>query len=77
MCKGWPVHLDFKDGKKIYLLMSCPLTSYLSEKEINVMKKQMSGYTEEVLFCNGTKMNAEETKKVVAKYEKYKMKILD
>jgi len=76
MCKGWPVHLDFKDGKKIYLLMECPLTPLLSKSDISKMKKQMSGYTEEVLFCNGTKMTPLETKKVVRKYEKYGMKII-
>ena len=37
MCWAWPVHLDFRKNKKIYYLMHCPLTPYLSEKQIKIM----------------------------------------
>ncbi len=76
MCYAWPVHLGFRKNKKIFYLMSCPLTPYLSEKEIKIMKKQMSPYTKEFVFCNDTQMSNSEVKTVMKKYHKFKKRIL-
>jgi Fe-S-cluster containining protein len=76
LCWAWPVHLDFRKNKKIYYLMICPLTPHLSEKEIKVMKGQMSDYTKEFIFCNDTKMSNTEVKKVMKKYYKLKKRKL-
>ena len=76
MCYAWPVHLDFKGNKKINYLMICPLTPYLSEKEIKIMKKQMSGYTKEFIFCSDTKMSNNEVKQVMNRYNKFNKTIL-
>jgi Fe-S-cluster containining protein len=76
MCWAWPVNLDFQKNKKIYHLMSCPLTPYLSEKEISIMKHKMKHYTKEFIFCDDTKMSDAEIKKVMKKYGKFKKKIL-
>ena len=76
MCWAWPVHLDYIKNKKRYYLMKCPLTPYLSEKDIKLMKKQISGYSKEMIFCDDTKMSDAEVKKVMSKYYKFRKKTL-
>ena len=41
MCKCWPIFPDIKNKKREYFLIQCPVTSYLSKKEILTMKKQL------------------------------------
>jgi len=41
-CKIWPVFAKVVKGKKEYILYHCPLTPYLSKKEIIKMKKMAS-----------------------------------
>lgn len=76
MCYAWPINLSFRKNKKIYHLMSCPLTPYLSEKEIKIMKKQISGYNKEFIYCNDTKMPPSEVKKVMKRYYKFNKKTI-
>jgi Fe-S-cluster containining protein len=75
MCFAWPVNLGFKKNKKIYYLMSCPLTPYLSSKEIKIMKKQISGYTQDLIDCNDTQMSDKEVEKVMKRYYKFKKEV--
>lgn len=77
MCWAWPVSLDYKKHKKVFELMLCPLTPYITEKEIKLMKEQISGYEEDIIFGNFSKMKDNEVKKVMNRYYKYKKKILE
>jgi len=76
MCWAWPVNLGFSGKKKIYYLMQCPLTPYLKEEDIKKMKKQMSDYTKEFIYCSNTKMPDSEVDLVIKRYHKFKKKRL-
>lgn len=76
MCWAWPVNLEFRGKKKVYCLMNCRLTPHLSEKEIKVMKKQISGYTKDFIDCNDTQMSESEVKKAMDRYYKFGKKKL-
>ena len=74
MCWAWPVFMDFKKGKKVFYLVKCPLTPYLSKKDIGKMKKQISGYTKEFIDCNDTHMSDSEVKRVMKRFYRFKKK---
>ncbi len=76
MCWAWPVNLDFRGKKKVYCLMNCKLTPYLSEKEIKKMKKQIAGYSQEFIDCDDTQMSETEVKKVMKRYHKFGKKVM-
>ena len=42
MCRCWPVYPEYKKNKKQYVVIQCPLTPYLSKKNLEIMKKQAS-----------------------------------
>jgi len=42
MCRCWPVYAEYKNNKRKYIIIQCPLTPYLSKKQISEMKKQAS-----------------------------------
>lgn len=72
MCWAWPVYSDFKKDKKVFYLMNCPLAKHLSKKDIAKMKKQVSGYTKEFIFCSETQMSSNEVKNVMKRFNKFK-----
>lgn len=40
LCKTWPVIPRYRKSKRDYIVVKCPLFSYLSEKEIKQAKKE-------------------------------------
>lgn len=53
MCRCWPVYIN---KKKEFFLVDCPLASFLSNKEINVMKKQASQIPKKFLSDSDQKL---------------------
>ena len=76
-CRCWPVEYpEFKNGKKIFFLADCPLTKYLSKKEIQELKKLAEKITKKISdeCMNKTKVSKREMAIAIKRYNKFKMK---
>lgn len=78
MCKCWPVYIKYKGNKKEYFIAQCPLTPYLSKKEIEKMKKQASKINRKILETTflDTKLPKSDLKLIEGRFNSFKFKRL-
>jgi Fe-S-cluster containining protein len=77
MCKCWPVYLEYKNGKKKFVLYNCPLTKYLNKEDIERMKKQVSKIPKEIIsepFSEGDMKLQPELKYALKIFKTFKKK---
>ncbi len=72
MCKCWPVYLEFKNNKKRYIIIQCPLTPHLSKKQILMMKKQASKLPKKFVECVKTNLPKKDFKLIMKRFNRYK-----
>lgn len=76
MCKCWPVYLKFKNKKREYILIQCPLTPYLSKKQILEMKKQASKLPKRFVEEVKTNLPKKDFELIMRRFKKFKRKRL-
>ncbi|MBU1008406.1 MAG: YkgJ family cysteine cluster protein [archaeon] len=79
MCKCWPVYVNYKNNKKEFVLIECPLTSQLSKKDIQIMKYQASRIPKEIITnsFSSSKFPKSDIKIVEMRFNKFKQKPLN
>lgn len=76
MCRCWPVFVDYKNSKKRYVIVNCPLTPYLTKKQLKIMKEQASKLPKEFIDCFETSLPKKELNLIMRRYGKFKKKSL-
>jgi Fe-S-cluster containining protein len=78
-CRCFPVHPEFIEGKKKYLLALCPLANKLPDEIIRNMKKnsaKIKNYIIKDRFLD-TNLSKSEINIILRKMNKFKIKVLD
>jgi Fe-S-cluster containining protein len=74
LCKCWPIYVDIKKNKKEYFLVACPLTKYLTKKQIQSMEKQAQKVSIDHINCFNTTLTQRELKLLRKRLKKFKKK---
>lgn len=72
MCKCWPVYPEFRNKKREYIIIQCPLTPHLSKKQILVMKKQASKLPREFVDSLKTNLPKKDFKLIMKRFKRFK-----
>jgi len=78
MCKCWPVYLKFKDNKKQFFLIKCPLTPIFSKQDIKLMKKQANRIPKDIITTSlsNSKLPKSDIELIEKRLKKFKRKLL-
>lgn len=78
VCRWWPVDYTYRDGKIELFLIECPLTKYVSEKYIQLMKRQITQLPEKTIhdFYSSTYLHKSEIKLIKKGKNRFKRKKL-
>lgn len=78
LCLCWPVLPDFKNWKKTYILIECPLTKVLTKNEIEKCKKEASKISKKMMdiALDYSTIPKKEAEKLEKKFKKFKRRRL-
>ena len=78
VCRSFPVYVESKNGKTNLSLVDCPLSRYLSHREINVMAKQAVEVKEIITTTfSSSKLPEEDLKLIEKRFSRFKLKELE
>ena len=78
VCRSFPVYVESKNGKTNLSLVDCPLSRYLSRREINVMAKQAVEVKEIITNTfSSSKLPEEDLKLIEKRFNRFKLKELE
>lgn len=78
MCRSWPVDIDYKGKNQIFMLIKCPLTPLLTQKQIKEMKKHAAKIKPHIINASfsKSKLSKPDQDLIYCRYKKFKMKEL-
>lgn len=77
-CLCWPVYARFRKGKKEYIILDCPLTKHLSDKQIKKCRKEASKISDKIIKVSWdmSTLPRSQRKSTLKKLKQFKRRIL-
>jgi len=74
MCRSWPVDPEYKGKKAEFLLMQCPLTQFLTSKQVKEMKKHAGKIKPHIINAafSESKLSKSDIDLIYKRYQKFK-----
>ncbi len=74
MCRSWPVDPEYEGKKAEFLLMQCPLTQFLTSKQVKEMKKHAGKIRPHIINAafSESKLSKSDIDLIYKRYQKFK-----